>query len=94
MEEENKFVEHSLDFNDTTNSLFFYIKENLFHERTKEIQHAKRDSINDNVSENYDPNKEIQELTSPTIDDYDHEIYNFTLPNPLETLDYIQVNPK
>lgn len=30
----------------------------------------------------------------PTIDDYDHEQYNFKLPNPMETLDYVQVNPK
>ena len=70
------------------------MKENLFEERQKEIHHIKSDSINDNVSENYDPLKSMQEIRSPNIDDFDHELYNFSLPDPMKTLDYVQVNAK
>jgi hypothetical protein len=72
-----------MDFDDVTMDMFYQMKQNLFTDRLKEIQKIKSDNINDNISENYNPNKAMQEINQPTIEDYDHELYNFSLPDPL-----------
>lgn len=72
-----------MDFDDVTTDIFYSMKMNLFKSRIDELEHIKRDNMNDNITENYNPNSELNEILKPTINDYDHELYKFTVPDPL-----------